>query len=112
MKDSYRRNITDSYGYASGLAKRVSYSLSMQKVYGIGIDLNSYLGIGRKGLAGYVNSHNSGLQAVYSAQNQPDFYKKTNGKVDYNSRFRKEDHLEYDLPSRRRPVLSLEHMMN
>ena len=118
MKSLYRGSGADSYGYVRSLAGRVSYSLVMPKAYGCDVDLNSYLGISGKGLAGYVNSHfsdamqNFGAQAFYPVQKQVDFYKQINKRTDYDSRFRKDDLLPYDLPSMRRPVLRLERMMS
>ena len=108
------------YGY-KGLSGRLSYRLAMPKAYGTDVNTDIYLHKAKKGLDGYVaNLANYAATLAEIAfypkeKKRDDSYEIREMVLNYDPKAVKGGALilpEYDLPSMRRPVMSLEGVLN
>ena len=119
-------NARGGYGYSRSLSSGLGYSLAMPKSYGTDVDLKSYLGKSRLGLAGYVNNllkyslGNARANYLYPAQKKQELYKVEEMMRNYELKKLGGGKLGamipnipmYDLSSARRPVSNLERRLN
>jgi len=122
MTSSYRGNHANSYGYSFSTAGKSGYNLAMPQAYGTAINLRSYLGKSKAGLAGYVDnllhyaSKNSKTAGLYPAQKKNEAYKLVDTIMSYELKSKglnlmAGELLKYDLPSMKRPLVNLEGMV-
>lgn len=126
---TYRKGSAAGYGYSKGLSGILSYSIAMPKSYGTDIHFDSYLGRGKKGIAGYVDSlikHSfTSLKNsyFYPIQKKEEPYKTKEMLKNYDLKMIKgcvsgklglmiPNVPIYDLPSMKRPVTKLETRLN
>jgi hypothetical protein len=119
-------NARNSYSYSRSLSSGPGYSLAMPKSYGTDVDLKSYLGRSRLGLAGYVNNllkysvGNVRANYLYPAQKKQELYKVEKVMRNYELKIlgggkpgaMVPNVPMYDLSSARVPVSNLEKRLN
>lgn len=119
-------NARRGYGYSRNSSSGPGYSLAMPKSYGTDVDLKSYLGKSRLGLAGYVNNllkysvGNVRANYLYPAQKKQELYKVEKLMRNYELKILSGGKTGamvpnvpmYDLSSARMPVSNLEKRLN
>ena len=119
-------NASRGYSYSRSFHPGLGYSLAMPKSYGTDVDLKSYLGRSRLGLAGYVNNllkysvGNVRANYLYPAQKKQELYKVEKVMRNYELKIlgggkpgaMVPNVPMYDLSSARVPVSNLEKRLN